>query len=435
MKVHIHWFRRDLRLEDNKGLYHALSTGVPVLPVFIFDDYILNKLPESDHRVNFIYDRLQRLHWQVEKEESSFLVMRGDVLDCWNKLLTNFDVQSVSFNRDYEPLARKRDASVVSLLKEKGVAFKSYKDHVIFERDEVVKSNKTPYSVFTPYKRRWLERFSFYPPELCDIKELKSNFANLSFDFPAKEQLGIEETEFPYPESNMKSISNYHKTRDYPSVEGTTKMGVHLRFGTISPRVLAYHAFKNNSTYLSELIWRDFFSQILYHFPHVVDHSFKKQYDNIEWDNDIEMFNCWKDGMTGYPLVDAGMRELNATGHMHNRVRMVTASFLCKHLLIDWRWGELYFAQKLFDYDLASNNGNWQWASGSGCDAAPYFRVFNPETQLRKFDGKMEYIKKWVPEYGTDQYPLPVVEHKWARDRAIRVYKQGLNPSTSLVSQ
>jgi deoxyribodipyrimidine photo-lyase len=356
-------------------------------------------------------------------------VKRGKPLEVFKQIIDEYPVRSVHTNRDYEPYAKERDEAVKTFLEDQNIAFFDFKDQVIFDRGEVVKGDGNPYTVYTPYSRKWFERFSEYPQEPVKSEDHLENLVRLkNKDFPELEQLGFKRSTLTVPDYTLdeKLVEDYSKNRDFPAVPGTSHIGPYLRFGTIGIRKLVQRVQKFEPTYLKELVWREFFMQILHHFPRVVDQSFRTVYDRISWINDESDFERWKEGKTGYPIVDAGMRELKTTGYMHNRVRMVTSSFLCKHLLIDWRWGEAWFAQNLLDYELASNNGNWQWAAGTGCDASPYFRVFNPESQQKKFDAKMEYIKKWVPELGTNRYPNPIVDHKMARERAIRTYKEAV---------
>ena len=420
------WFRRDLRLQDNTGLYHALKENSDVLSIFIFDTEILDQLEDkADLRVAFIHQSLTRMQKQLEEMGSSLLVLHGDPL----KIFKNLTPKAVYANHDYEPYARKRDRLIQGLFEKKGTAFKTYKDQVVFEKNEVTKDDGRPYTIFTPYSNKWKSTLT---PEVLKSFPTEKHFDNFikigSLPVPSLSEIGFEETYFNFPERLVKQsiIEHYDKQRNFPAIDGTTKLSVHLRFGTVSIRKLAQIASKKNETWLNELIWRDFYHMILWHFPQVETKSFKPAYGKIEWRNNEKDFIAWCEGKTGYPIVDAGMRELNTTGFMHNRVRMITASFLTKHLLIDWRWGEAYFAKKLLDFDLAANNGGWQWAASSGCDAAPYFRVFNPELQTEKFDPKFEYIKKWIPEFGTPNYPKPIVEHKLARERVLKVYKEAL---------
>ena len=428
-KVTLFWFRRDLRLEDNKALYHALKEENPVQPIFIFDNNILEKLEDdTDARVTFIYQEIERLHHEIRKKGGSLDVRIGKPIEVWKKLAEDYQVSTLYANRDYEPYARDRDKEVYEFLKSRGIPFKSKKNHVVFEKDEVLKPDGSPYTVYTPYSKKWKERlvqddFQSSPSETIN------NWNQSDLDFLKLETIGFKKTSITFPKRTFdtKIVENYDKTRDIPSINGTTKLSVHLRFGTISIRQLMRQSKELNTKYFNELIWREFYQSILWHFPKVVDQNFNSKYDSVEWRNNEEEFEKWCKGITGYPIVDAGMRELNQTGYMHNRVRMIVASFLTKHLLIDWRWGEAYFAAKLLDFELASNNGGWQWASGTGVDAAPYFRVFNPYIQTEKFDPKKEYIRKWVPEFESPDYPSPIVDHSFARERALDAYKEALS--------
>jgi deoxyribodipyrimidine photo-lyase len=428
-KVVIHWFRRDLRLEDNTALYEAGKSGFPVLPIFIFDVNILDKLESrADARVQFIHSTLQHLQAELKKIGSGIQFFYTQPEKAWQALIEQYDIQGVFFNRDYEPYARDRDMEVYQLLKDKSIPIHTSKDHVIFEKNEVVKDDGKPYTVYTPYSRKWkstLEKFPFViNPPIPDEQWFKFN----PDEIPTLESMKFQtaDIDFPSDQLNETILAKYHETRDIPSVNGTSKISLHLRFGTISIRNCVKIGMAQNEKWLNELIWRDFYQAIIFHFPHSATSSFKPQYDRIIWRNNEAEFKSWCEGKTGYPIVDAGMRELNKTGHMHNRVRMVVASFLTKHLLIDWRWGERYFAQKLLDFELASNVGGWQWAAGSGCDAAPYFRIFNPYNQTEKFDKEEKYIKRWVPEYQTSLYPKPIVDHAFARDRCLKTYKEAL---------
>lgn len=430
-KVNIFWFRRDLRLQDNAGLYHALKSDNPVVPVFIFDKNILDKLEDkADRRVEFIHAALEELQAQLKKIGSSLEVFHDTPIEAYKKLLKRHTIEKVFTNHDYEPYAIERDKSIAKLLKEAGATFSTYKDQVILEKDEVLKDDGKPYTVFTPYSRKWKAVLTEFHLKPYPNKKYFSNFYKQEPQpIPSLDKIGFVTSEklFPSRSLNEELIKKYGKQRDFPGIAGTSKLGVHLRFGTISIRQLAAKGMELSDTYLNELIWRDFYHMILWHFPQVGNHkAFKPEYDNIEWRFNEEEFDRWCNGQTGYPIVDAGMRELNATGFMHNRVRMITASFLTKHLLHDWRLGEAYFAQKLLDFDLAANNGGWQWAAGSGCDAAPYFRIFNPYLQTQKFDPQLIYIKKWVPEFQEFNYPKPVVEHELARKRCLGVYTKAL---------
>lgn len=428
--VSLFWFRRDLRLEDNAGFYQALQGSKAVVPIFIFDNNILDELEDKrDRRVEFIQVALQRMQIQLEKLGATLEVRQGDPVTVFKQLLNDYSITAVYTNHDYEPYARERDEGVQQLLAKKGISFHSYKDHVVLEKNEVVKDDGKPYTVFTPYSRRWKavlrpEHLQSFPSEKLLSNVLKQT-AKL---IPPLAELGFTASAESFPASSCPNevFKNYKEQRDIPSIAGTSRLGVHLRFGTISIRALAKQAQKLSDTFLNELIWRDFYQMILWHFPQVVSQSFKPIYDAIPWRNNQQEFEAWCAGKTGYPIVDAGMRELNTTGYMHNRVRMIVASFLTKHLLIDWRWGEAYFAKKLLDFDLAANNGGWQWAAGSGCDAAPYFRVFNPYLQTKKFDPDLLYIQKWVPEFQELTYPKPIVEHEFARARCLQAYGSAL---------
>ncbi|MEM9896023.1 MAG: deoxyribodipyrimidine photo-lyase [Bacteroidota bacterium] len=426
-KVTLFWFRRDFRLEDNRGLYHAHQEGAPVQPLFIFDTDILDLLPRKDARVEFIHQEVSRLHHELTDRGASMDVRIGKPMEIWKQLIEEYDIEAVWANKDYEPYARKRDKEIFDLLKESGISFKAKKDHVIFEKSEVVKSDGDPYVVYTPYSRLWKQQLNGGYLSASD-SENQSNYNKKKTTLPSLEQVGFQPASIPFPGRNVdeKIVENYHDTRDIPSKKGTTRMSLHLRFGTVSIRKMVKRALNLNEKYLNELIWREFYQSILWHFPKVVEKNFSKKYDGIEWRHDEEGFEKWKKGRTGYPIVDAGMRELNQTGFMHNRVRMIVASFLTKHLLIDWRWGEAYFAEKLLDFELASNNGGWQWAAGTGVDAQPYFRIFNPYSQTDKFDKDRNYINQWIPEINTSHYPEPMVEHKAARERCLEVYKAGI---------
>lgn len=425
-KINIFWFRRDLRLDDNTALYEALKSDKKVLPIFIFDKEILSKLEnKDDKRVDYIHQALQNINQQLNTYGSSIRTYFDTPLDAFTKILKEFEVETVYCNRDYEPQAIERDRRIAEFLAKNNIKMLDYKDQVIFEKNDIVKSDKLPYTVYTPYSRKWKEAYRNLEFNFKD-GDFTGFYQNQSFQILELKEIGFNKTEleFSVPQLQEKLIKNYHETRDFPSLDATSHLGTALRFGTISVRKCVEFASQNNETWLNELIWREFFMQILYHFPKVVTTCFKEKYENIKWRNNEEEFKLWCEGKTGYPLVDAGMRQLNETGFMHNRVRMVVASFLTKHLLIDWRWGEAYFAEKLLDYDLSSNNGNWQWAAGCGCDAAPYFRVFNPEEQQKKFDKEAKYIRKWLP---SDYILFPIVEHKKARERALEIYKEAVS--------
>ncbi|MFN3917435.1 MAG: cryptochrome/photolyase family protein [Flavobacteriales bacterium] len=429
--ISIFWHRRDLRIKDNAGLYRALKQEKNVQPIFIFDKNILDNLEDKhDARVSFIHHYVLLLKEAYQKHGSDLWVFYGTPSEVFEKLTKTNNINSVYTNRDYEPYAQERDKTLFDYFSAKSIIFKDYKDQVIFEKNEIVKEDGKPYTVYTPYSKKWkatLNDFYLKPYSvenyLASLHQIKPN-KSISL-----EEIGFEKSLFSFAATEVKEsiLKNYHQTRNTPSIDGTSRLSVHLRFGTISIRQLVTKAKTLNEKYLNELIWRDFYQAILFHFPHTVNKAFKPAYDRIEWRNDEEQFNLWCEGKTGYPIVDAGMRELNATGFMHNRVRMIVASFLTKHLFLDWRWGEAYFAAKLLDFELASNVGGWQWAAGCGCDAAPYFRVFNPQLQTEKFDPELSYIKKWVPEFGTKNYPKPIVEHKFARNRILDAFKDALS--------
>lgn len=424
--MNLFWFRRDLRLEDNVGLFHALKSNEEVLPIFIFDETILSQLPKDDARVTFIHQQLEDIQNQLQAVGKSLAVFFGKPIEVFSKLITENHVETIFTNHDYEPYARKRDLELYHLLKDNDIEFKTSKDQVIFEKSEVVKDDGTPYVVYTPYSNKWKDNFRKNKLIHYKSEELLNKIIIHTYPFLNLEDIGFETSKIevtPYDISNV-LIDNYEATRNFPALNKTSYLGIYLRFGAVSIRKMVAKALESkNETFLKELIWREFFMQILWHFPQTTQSSFRPKYDTIVWDNNEELFQKWCEGKTGYPFVDAGMRELNTTGHMHNRVRMIVASFLCKHLLIDWRWGETYFATKLLDYEQASNVGNWQWAAGSGVDAAPYFRIFNPTEQIKKFDKDFVYIKKWIPELNTLDYPNPIVDHKEAREKCLRVYK------------
>lgn len=432
-KVSVFWFRRDLRLDDNVGFLEALKGDFPVLPIFIFDKEIVDKLPKDDARLTFIHETLQKMRDELQKEhDSSLALFHGKPESVFENLLEDYSIKNVYTNHDYEPYAKERDGNIEKLLEKNDVVFKTFKDQVVFEKNEVVKDDGDPYVVYTPYKNKWKEHFDAdthlkiqYTSQYLDNLIKNSRLPNLSLA-----DMGFETSSLKVPDYTVTPtlIDNYEKTRNFPAKEnGTSRLGPHLRFGTVSVRKMMKKAIaEKNEVFWSELIWREFFMQILWHHPQTVDEAFRKKYDRIEWRNDENEFEKWKNGKTGFKLVDAGIRELNESGYMHNRVRMLVAGFLCKHLLIDWRWGEAYFAEKLLDYEMSSNVGNWQWAAGSGVDAAPYFRIFNPMTQVDKFDKNKDYISQWVPEHDTDTYPDKMVDHKEARERCLKVYKEAV---------
>ena len=426
----IFWFRRDLRLDDNHALFKALKSGYDVLPIFIFDSNITNKLNQNDHRLNYINNVLDGLNKRLSENKKKIYTYKGDPIEIISKLIIKLKIKEIYLNKDYEPYARDRDDKIEKLCVANNVSYNSFKDHVIFEEDQIVKKDGTPYVVYTPYSRKWIEKFQSnqldsYPSELnldgfVDSDKIRE--VNYLMDF---------EKNIISPKTynlNKDLIDKYEETRNFPALDSTSRIGVNLRFGTVSTRkIVKTSSERSNNTFLKELIWREFFIQILWHFPHTTEKSFKDKYERIEWRNDMDDFKLWCDGKTGYPIVDAGMNQLNKTGFMHNRLRMVVGSFLCKHLLIDWRLGEKYFADKLFDYEQASNVGNWQWVAGCGVDAAPYFRIFNPEEQQKKFDKELQFIKKWIPNYDKDNYINKIVDHKFARERCLNTYKKALN--------
>ena len=427
--MNVFWFRRDLRLEDNVGLFHALKSGEDVLIIFIFDETILSQLPKNDARVTFIHQQLDKMQRELNKIGKSIALFHGEPLEVFRNILTENTIKTVYTNHDYEPYARKRDLEIYQFLKENNIEFKTSKDQVIFEKSEVVKDDGTPYVVYTPYSKKWKENFKKKAIVHYNSEDHLEKIALHSYPFLSIENIGFENSIIkvkPYDISET-LIQNYEATRNYPALNKTSYLGIYLRFGAVSIRkIIAKAIAEKNETFWNELIWREFFMQILWHFPYTVNKSFRDKYDAICWENNEVLFQKWCNGQTGYPFVDAGMRELNTTGHMHNRVRMIVASFLCKHLLIDWRWGEAYFATKLLDYEQASNVGNWQWAAGCGVDAAPYFRIFNPTEQIKKFDKDLAYINKWIPELNTQDYTIPIVNHKEARERCLIRYKEAI---------
>ena len=420
--ISIFWFRRDLRLHDNIGLTEALEANKKVMLIFIFDVEILEDLPRNDGRLTFIHSTLSSMNEELQAHGASINCLHGKTDEIWAELANQYRIENIYFNKDYEPYAVIRDNAVAEFLSSKNIPTYSFKDQVIFEEHDILKNDGTPYTVFTPYKNKWLTLYneSDSPKELCVL-----NLMQKDFKLQKLESLGFTESNLKVPEFDLAVVTDYNETRDFPSVKGTSNLSTYLRFGTVSIRQLVSKQ-ELGSTFLSELIWREFFMQIIFNFPDSAHSNFKRKYDFVQWRNNEEEFKRWCSGTTGYPIVDAGMRELNTTGLMHNRVRMITAGFLCKHLLIDWRWGEAYFAEKLMDYDLSANVGNWQWAAGTGCDSAPYFRIFNPAEQQKKFDKEYIYINKWLPDLNTFDYPTPMVEHKYARERALTTYKEGL---------
>ncbi len=427
----VFWFRRDLRLYDNHGLYSALSQSRNVIPVFVFDTAILSDLTDNkDARVTFIHQAIGEIKRKLENLGGTIHVLYGDPVKVIPEFVIKHQASALFANEDYEPYATQRDEDVRKVVEPKGVSFALYKDQVVLGPTEVLKNDGKPYSVFTPYMKKWKEVLSdrAFASYASDGDLLESRLLQgKPFDMPSITQIGFKKSDLPIPGKEISDdfLKSYSELRNYPKY-ATSRLGVHLRFGTLSIRQLMKHAQTQSEVFMNELIWREFYMMILAHFPQVVTQAFKPKYDRITWRNDTEEFDRWCRGETGFPLVDAGMRQLNAIGFMHNRVRMMAASFLVKDLLIDWRWGEAYFAEKLLDYELASNNGGWQWAAGSGCDAAPYFRIFNPDTQWKKFDPQSEYVAQWVPEYNSTDYVKPVVDHKEARKRALAAYKSAL---------
>ena len=426
----IFWFRRDLRLVDNHALFKALKSGYDVLPIFIFDSNITNKLNQNDHRLNYINNVLDGLNKRLSKNKKKIYIYKGDPIEIISKLIIKLKIKEIYLNKDYEPYARDRDDKIEKLCVANNVSYNSFKDHVIFEEDQIVKKDGTPYVVYTPYSRKWIEKFQSNQLDSYPSEQNLGGFVDSDKIRELNYQMDYEKNIISPKTYNLNNdlIDKYEETRNFPALDSTSRIGVNLRFGTVSTRkIVKTSSERSNNTFLKELIWREFFIQILWHFPHTTEKSFKDKYERIEWRNNMDDFKLWCDGKTGYPIVDAGMNQLNKTGFMHNRLRMVVGSFLCKHLLIDWRLGEKYFADKLFDYEQASNVGNWQWVAGCGVDAAPYFRIFNPEEQQKKFDKELQFIKKWIPNYDKDNYINKIVDHKFARERCLNTYKKALN--------
>ena len=430
-KISIFWFRRDLRLDDNVGFLEALKGDYPVMPIFIFDTEILENLPKDDARVTFIHETLQKLRNELQENSSSIGIYHGTPIEIFKILFQNYNIQKIYTNRDYEPYAKERDSEIAELANSHDAEFLTFKDQVIFEKDEVIKSNGDPYVVYTPYMKLWKQEFRKLNFEVAYTNQFLNNLVeNSRLPNLSLSDIGFKKSAITVPDYEVTPalIREYEAKRNYPAKDATSHLGPHLRFGTVGIRKMIKKAIsEKNEVFWQELIWREFFMQILDHFPETTTNAFKKKYDRIAWRNNEQEFEKWKTGTTGYPMVDAGMRQLNESGFMHNRVRMLVGSFLCKHLLIDWRWGEAYFAEKLLDYEMSSNVGNWQWIAGSGVDAAPYFRIFNPTTQINDYDKELEYIKKWIPEYDTASYPDKMVDHKQARERALEVYKKAVS--------
>ncbi len=461
------WLRRDLRLDDNAALYHALKSGAEVTTVFIFDTAILAPLPRADRRVEFIHGSVAALKDELQALGSDLLVRHGAADEEIVRMATEEGVSAVYCNHDYEPAAIARDERVAHALKANGIAFHTSKDQVVLERDEVLTGAGTMFTVFTPYSRAWRK--------VCDGFQLKAYPVRSYFDrfekrtpeaMPSLTDIGFETTNLASLgiqagasgaadlfQDFLHRIHGYHDRRNFPGIKGVSYLSVHLRFGTISIRTLARtamsHGGEGAETWVNELIWRDFYHQILWHRPDVVGHAFKKDLDTLAFSTDEAHFKAWCAGRTGFPIVDAAMRQLNETGYMHNRLRMIAASFLVKDLLIDWRWGEAYFAEKLIDFDLAANNGGWQWAASTGCDAQPYFRIFNPVSQSEKFDADGKFIRRYVPELAQldadsihapwlarpldlasagvrlgETYPAPIVDHAVQREKALKLFKR-----------
>ncbi len=429
------WLRRDLRLHDNAALYYALKSGRPVLVVFVFDRLILDVLEDRrDRRVEFIYKEIHKLQDQLTGMGSSLIARYGRPIDVLKSIIEEYNVAEVFTNHDYELYAKERDAVVKAMLAERGIGFQTSKDQAIFDLDEVMTGAGKPYTIFGAYSRNWVGKLNEFYLKSYPTEKYFANFYKTSpppgpeRGIPTLGEMNFEPLgeNYPVPAVDEAFLWEYEKMRDYPARTGTSELGIHLRFGTISIRDLVRQARAISERFMTELAWRDFYFQILEHFPHVEKHAFRRQYEHLPFLNQPEDIERWKTGQTGYPFVDAGMRQLNQTGWMHNRARLITASFCVKHLLIDWRIGENYFGAKLRDYDLAANIGNWQWVAGTGNDPAPYFRVFSPDTQMKKFDPKLEYVRKWVPEYGTPDYVKPMIDHDFARQRAVETYKQAL---------
>ena len=422
MQSNIFWFRRDLRIEDNTALIQALNSSQSIIPIFIFDINIIKKLPKDDARISFIYNQLIGINKYLKRFNSSLLVLHGDPEKLILDLVQKKNVSALYSNLDYEPYAIERDMKITNSLKKYHIQHLQFKDQVIFGPKEILKDDGNPYTVYTPYKNKWLTKFE---KSLISVNTslLNNNFSKEIFDFPDLKEIGFVDSKIKVSDYSLNIIGSYKDFRDFPALDKTSYLSVHLRFGTVSIREIVKLIAGSDSVFLSELIWREFFMQILYNFPHVASNSFKTKYDKIVWRNNKDEFKLWCEGKTGYPIVDSGMRQLNETGYMHNRVRMIVSGFLCKHLLVDWRWGEKYFSQKLLDYEMSSNNGNWQWAAGTGCDSAPYFRIFNPFTQQKKFDKDYSYVKKWIKDFDENNYLDYIVDHKFARKRALDCYK------------
>ncbi len=458
------WIRRDIRLHDHHALSAAIANCDEVQLIFIFDSKILSKLPKNDRRVSFIHESLEFIENELNKKGASIIIRHGDPIEEIPMAMLKYKCDALFFNKDFEPYALKRDKKIKSLIKNAH----EYLDHVYYEPKRILNGKGEVYKVFTPYKKKWLEELknednqvALYKCALNQFSEVTNKHSLLKFDW--MEEIGFEKTTNALQGGTKeakkhllkfeKKIQDYKEARDIPSIEGTSNLSPYIRHGCLSIRDMMRAALKSNSNgaqiWLSELIWREFYQMILFHFPHVEKSSFKKQYDAIKWKGTDEHFKLWCEGQTGFPIIDGAMRCLNQTGMMHNRLRMIVASFLCKTLLIDWRRGEEYFALKLLDFDLAANNGGWQWSSSTGCDAQPYFRIFNPYSQSQRFDGEGKFIKRYCPElkffnskyihapHETDiliqteaqcllgsDYPYPIVDYKTNRDQALKMYKE-----------
>ena len=455
MKVAVHWFRCDLRLGDNTALHAASVAAETVVPIFIFDPKILRSRDVSPGQVAFMIECLRSVENDIAAAGGKLIFRHGQVVEEMTAVLRESEASALFYNRDYEPYACERDTAVEKLAHSLGVQVHSYKDNVVHEPHEILKADGNPYRVFTPYSRAW--RSLAAPRLLPSVKFARArNLKNpRSLPLPSAKELGFA-CDLPIPSAGesaarqrlrkfaARNLLHYAENRDFPARDATSYLSPDLRLGTVSPRtVLAAankaaqshpNARKSIDTFVGELVWRDFYKQILRHFPHVAEGAFRPQYNVIPWKNDRKLFAAWCQGRTGYPLVDAGMRQLNTTGWMHNRLRMIVANFLTRDLLVSWQWGERYFMQKLLDADLAANNGGWQWCAGTGTDAQPWFRIFNPIAQARKFDPEGRYIQRYVPEIDTREYPLPIVDHAAQRARALELFRmlpKGKSPANS----